>query len=71
MNEIVDFLSALYISGKLEVKTNKHRENYLGHSLFAPVGRQWYSKDGKNEQAYNDEIKTIKDAEADAMAEFL
>ncbi|CAG8546907.1 16941_t:CDS:2 [Cetraspora pellucida] len=31
----------------------------------------WYSKDGKSEQAYIDEINAIKDAEADVMAELL
>ena len=28
-----------------EVKTSQHRENYLGHSLMAPVGRWQKNKD--------------------------
>jgi hypothetical protein len=61
-----------------DVKTDKHRENYLGHSLHAPVGRwqqgkdlTWYAKEGKQDESHIEEIKAIKEAEADVMAELL
>ncbi|KAF9922325.1 hypothetical protein FBU30_007590 [Linnemannia zychae] len=68
-----------------DVKEDKHRENYLGNSLLAPVGRwqkgrdlTWYAKAGTsgidkdNERAKKQaEIQSIKDAEAEAMAEAL
>ncbi|KAF9123207.1 hypothetical protein BGW39_009196 [Mortierella sp. 14UC] len=68
-----------------DVKEDKHRENYLGNSLLAPVGRwqkgrdlTWYAK-ANNGDAVEDsqqskkqaEIQSIKDAEAEAMAEAL
>ncbi|KAG0276738.1 hypothetical protein BGZ96_003167 [Linnemannia gamsii] len=68
-----------------DVKEDKHRENYLGNSLLAPVGRwqkgrdlTWYAKDNngssdaENQLAKKQaEIQSIKDAEAEAMAEAL
>ncbi|EMR10438.1 hypothetical protein PNEG_01154 [Pneumocystis murina B123] len=65
------------------VKEDKYRENYLGHSLRAPVGRwqkgrdlTWYTKNKKEVStaslsARDEEIKLIKQAEKDALAEAL
>ncbi|ORZ38368.1 kinase phosphorylation protein-domain-containing protein [Catenaria anguillulae PL171] len=61
-----------------EVKNDKHRENYLGHSVMAPVGRwqngrdlTWYAKDGKDadaaKQAAQDELARVRAAEEEAM----
>lgn len=75
MYKIVIILIEINIS---DVKTDKHRENYLGHSLHAPVGRwqqgkdlTWYAKEGKNADSHMEEIKALKEAEADVMAELL
>ncbi|GJJ76858.1 hypothetical protein EMPS_09217 [Entomortierella parvispora] len=68
-----------------DVKEDKHRENYLGNSLLAPVGRwqkgrdlTWYAKanndssvDTSEQDKKRAEIQSIKDAEAQAMAEAL
>ncbi|KAG0316812.1 hypothetical protein BGZ99_006659 [Dissophora globulifera] len=68
-----------------DVKEDKHRENYLGNSLHAAVGRwqkgrdvTWYAKAGDKDsdlatiQANKKaEMQSIKDAEAEAMAEAL
>ncbi|KAI9596696.1 kinase phosphorylation protein-domain-containing protein [Syncephalis fuscata] len=67
-----------------QVKDDKDRECYLGHSLMAPIGRWqkgrdllWYTKDkqGDDQEAVRRqrqlEIQAIKDAEADALSEAL
>jgi hypothetical protein len=65
-----------------DVKDSTHRENYLGHSLMAPVGRwqqgrdlQWYAKGETTaeEQARRDreELQRVKQAEEEAMARAL
>ncbi|KNZ55727.1 uncharacterized protein VP01_25g9 [Puccinia sorghi] len=64
-----------------DVADDKDRENYLGHSILAPVGRwqknkdiTWYNKEGKavNEdeiqRAKREEIQRIKAAEEDALS---
>ncbi|GAW06151.1 Multiple myeloma tumor-associated protein 2 homolog [Bos taurus] [Lentinula edodes] len=53
-----------------------HPQNYLGHSINAPTGRwqknkdvHWYSRDLKDSEAERlEEIRKIKEAEADALA---
>lgn len=59
-----------------DVKVDKHRENYLGNSLMAPVGRwqkgkdlTWYSKDKKGGAPLSkaDEMAAVKAAEHEAM----
>eukprot|EP00731_Ephydatia_muelleri_P030788 Em0022g302a len=61
-----------------DVKVDKDRENYLGHSLKAPVGRwqkgkdlTWYTKDSKVTSAKDkikEEVAALKKAEEEAMA---
>ena len=68
------------------VKTDKDRENYLGHSLMAPVGRwqqgrdlAWYAKGGDDQSNNADserarraeELRKIKETEEDALAKAL
>uniref|UniRef100_UPI00398F877D multiple myeloma tumor-associated protein 2 n=1 Tax=Pristiophorus japonicus TaxID=55135 RepID=UPI00398F877D len=59
-----------------EVKADKHRENYLGNSLMAPVGRwqkgkdlTWYTKGKKTEgaQCRNEELMAVRRAEQEAL----
>ncbi|OBS21892.1 hypothetical protein FPOA_08229 [Fusarium poae] len=69
----MDLLSSIRKSGSRggvnfswdEVANSSHRENYLGHSLKAPVGR-WQK--GRLELARKEELRKIKEAEEDAIA---
>ncbi|KAG2132597.1 kinase phosphorylation protein-domain-containing protein [Suillus cothurnatus] len=58
-----------------DVSADKDRENYLGHSINAPTGRwqknkdvHWYNRDNKNESEREEEIRKIKEAEAEALS---
>ncbi|KAJ7220005.1 kinase phosphorylation protein-domain-containing protein, partial [Mycena pura] len=59
-----------------DVSADKDRENYLGHSVNAPTGRwqknkdvHWYNRDVNSSQDERaEEIRKIKEAEADALA---
>uniref|UniRef100_UPI0037E70532 multiple myeloma tumor-associated protein 2 n=1 Tax=Semicossyphus pulcher TaxID=241346 RepID=UPI0037E70532 len=59
-----------------DVKVDKHRENYLGNSLMAPVGRwqkgkdlTWYSRDKKGGAPLSkeEELAAVKAAEHEAL----
>uniref|UniRef100_A0A3Q3MG12 Chromosome 1 open reading frame 35 n=1 Tax=Mastacembelus armatus TaxID=205130 RepID=A0A3Q3MG12_9TELE len=59
-----------------DVKVDKHRENYLGNSLMAPVGRwqkgkdlTWYARDKKTGAPLSkkDELAAVKAAEHEAL----
>ncbi|XP_068605409.1 multiple myeloma tumor-associated protein 2 isoform X2 [Brachionichthys hirsutus] len=59
-----------------DVKVDKHRENYLGNSLMAPVGRwqkgkdlSWYARDKKGSRILSkeEELAAVKAAEHEAL----
>ena len=57
-----------------DVKTDKDRECYLGHSVMAPVGRwqqgkdlTWYAKDKNSKKKVKSEFQTAKDLEEKAL----
>ena len=60
-----------------DVKADKYRENYLGHSLRAPIGhvhkvreQNWYMRNGEGDkqERLNEEIRLVKEMESRGMA---
>nr|KAJ3423117.1 hypothetical protein HK105_002513 [Polyrhizophydium stewartii] len=62
-----------------DVKSDQHRENYLGHSIKASVGRwqrgkdlEWFNKEsGASAEVQQQELDEIRRLEEEAMAEAL